>query len=186
MMTNLKDIRISRGIKSIDLARQMGIDKSTISNLERGNYKMPYSLAPKIAKALGCSVEELLGQELFSSKFAITDFYNALMSLIGKYQGSIKGWDDPAMAIDDDTSEKDAKELYRKQSEQELSSPEAKKSFALACLIDTITEDYRNITVDEIYEMKSLISDYLEKKCIPSRDFSDLYRKDPADGTPKK
>ncbi|PIH05215.1 helix-turn-helix transcriptional regulator [Clostridium combesii] len=57
---NVKLRRIELGIKQQDLAKQLGIGRSTLLKIEKGNYdNVKIGLAKRIAKALDSTVTEL-------------------------------------------------------------------------------------------------------------------------------
>lgn len=63
MALRLADIRVSKGFTQVQLAEKSGISQETISLYETGKQRpLPESLI-KLAKALDCSVGELLGIE---------------------------------------------------------------------------------------------------------------------------
>ena len=57
---NLKKIRLSKGIKQIEIARTLGVDRSFVSNIENGKTNPTLSTIASLAKALGVSTNELL------------------------------------------------------------------------------------------------------------------------------
>jgi transcriptional regulator with XRE-family HTH domain len=57
----LREIRVSRGVKQMDLAKKLGMDQSALSRYERGEMRLPSSLLAKMAKALNASADEILG-----------------------------------------------------------------------------------------------------------------------------
>lgn len=58
-LTNLKVLRLKKGMKAIDLAYSIGVSPATLSLWENGFKKVPLDMAIKIAGVLGCSLEEL-------------------------------------------------------------------------------------------------------------------------------
>lgn len=61
MNEKLKDLRDYHGISQRELARRIGVGKTTISEIERGD-RMPNVLtAIRIARALETTVEEIWG-----------------------------------------------------------------------------------------------------------------------------
>ena len=59
----LKALRDARGMSQEQLARQVGVSKGTISRYE-GNVQVPlFSVATKLALALGTSLDTLVGLE---------------------------------------------------------------------------------------------------------------------------
>jgi transcriptional regulator with XRE-family HTH domain len=57
---NLKEIRLSRGIKQAEIARTLGVDRSFVSNIENGKTNPTLSTIASLARALGVSTDELL------------------------------------------------------------------------------------------------------------------------------
>lgn len=57
---NLKEIRLSKGIKQIALAKTLNVDRSFVSNIENGKTNPTLSTISSLAKALGVSTNELL------------------------------------------------------------------------------------------------------------------------------
>ncbi|EPY2302239.1 DNA-binding protein [Clostridium sporogenes] len=61
---NVKLRRIELGIKQQDLAKQLGIGRSTLLKIEKGNYdNVKIGLAKRIAKVLDSTVTELFFNE---------------------------------------------------------------------------------------------------------------------------
>lgn len=65
-----KEIRKKRGLTQVELADELGIGQSTISQWERGVSMPEMATAKRAAMILNCSVGELLGDE------DIKDAYN--------------------------------------------------------------------------------------------------------------
>jgi len=59
LKTNIKELRESLNISSVQLAEKVGVPIQTIKYLEEGRYNPSLSLAYKIAKVLNCKVEDL-------------------------------------------------------------------------------------------------------------------------------
>jgi transcriptional regulator with XRE-family HTH domain len=57
---NIKRIRLTKKMSQGDICRELGIDRSYMSNIESGNKNPTLSSIIKIAKTLGVSVSELL------------------------------------------------------------------------------------------------------------------------------
>lgn len=55
----LKAARVNAGLTQIEAAKLIGTTKNTISNYERYLSKPSIEMAQKLAKAYGCSVNEL-------------------------------------------------------------------------------------------------------------------------------
>ena len=64
MVNYIKKVRITKGeITQEELARKVGVTRQTIIYIEKGKFNPSVKLALKIAKVLGCSVEELFELE---------------------------------------------------------------------------------------------------------------------------
>ncbi|MBR3438449.1 MAG: helix-turn-helix transcriptional regulator [Clostridia bacterium] len=65
MKNRIEEIRNERGIRQEELAKQLGVSRQTISSLENGRYNPSITLAYKIAKLFGMSIEEvfIFGEE---------------------------------------------------------------------------------------------------------------------------
>jgi len=61
MVANLKSIRKLRGMTQDALAKASGIHRITIAKYEAGKVKPSLENAEKMAKALKCSLDELIG-----------------------------------------------------------------------------------------------------------------------------
>lgn len=62
-MLNMKIARIKKGLRQIDLAKQVGMSPSTINRLEVGKKdikQLKFESIEKIAKALDITVNELI------------------------------------------------------------------------------------------------------------------------------
>lgn len=57
---NLKKIRLSKGIKQVEIARTLGVDRSFVSNIENGKTNPTLSTIASLAKAIEVSTNELL------------------------------------------------------------------------------------------------------------------------------
>ncbi len=64
MVSNLKLVRVARGIKQKDLAQQVGITPQYLMNLENGKAKNPsIKVMKNLSEALKCDVQELFFEE---------------------------------------------------------------------------------------------------------------------------
>lgn len=64
MRTNLKDLRKAAGYKSArEFAEAVGINPSTYANYEHGSREPGLEQAASIARALGCSIDDIVGSE---------------------------------------------------------------------------------------------------------------------------
>jgi molybdate-binding protein/DNA-binding XRE family transcriptional regulator len=59
LRNNLKSIRTRLGMSQQDLANQAGVTRQTISGVESGQYAPSVAITLRLAKALGCQVEDL-------------------------------------------------------------------------------------------------------------------------------
>jgi transcriptional regulator with XRE-family HTH domain len=60
-MKNLRAIRVSRGLTQKALGKKTGITQAAISRIEAGLQEPGYRTVLRIAVALGCEPEELIG-----------------------------------------------------------------------------------------------------------------------------
>ena len=56
----VRRLRESRGVTQAELAERVGLGRTSMTNLERGRQNPPLSLLPKLARALGVSVLDLV------------------------------------------------------------------------------------------------------------------------------
>lgn len=59
MKNRLEEIRKGRGIKQEELAQAMGVSRQTIGSLENGRYNPSITLAIKLARYFGMTVEDI-------------------------------------------------------------------------------------------------------------------------------
>ena len=59
MINRIEEIRKERGIRQDEFAKLLGVSRQTISSLETGRYNPSISLAYKIAKYFGMTIEEV-------------------------------------------------------------------------------------------------------------------------------
>lgn len=59
MHNRIEAIRKERGIRQEEFAKSMGVSRQTISSLENGRYNPSITLAYKIAKYFGMTIEEV-------------------------------------------------------------------------------------------------------------------------------
>lgn len=57
----LRELREARGLSQSQLAQLVGVDQSDLSHIEAGRHDPRLDTALKLARALGVSVEELVG-----------------------------------------------------------------------------------------------------------------------------
>lgn len=59
MKNRIEEIRKEKGIRQEDFAKELGVSRQTISSLETGRYNPSISLAYKIARFFGMTIEEV-------------------------------------------------------------------------------------------------------------------------------
>lgn len=59
LKNRIEEIRSARGIRQEDFARALGVSRQTISSLENGRYNPSISLAFRIAKYFGTTIEDV-------------------------------------------------------------------------------------------------------------------------------
>lgn len=55
----VRRLRESRGMTQAELAERVGLGRTSMTNLERGNQNPPLSLLPRLARGLGVAMREL-------------------------------------------------------------------------------------------------------------------------------
>jgi transcriptional regulator with XRE-family HTH domain len=60
---NIRKYRKTRGLTQVELAEKLGLSQVAVANYERGVRKPDVEMVPKIAHALGTSIEALFGLE---------------------------------------------------------------------------------------------------------------------------
>lgn len=61
-LLNIKQHRLAAGLTQAQLAKKMNVDQTAVSRWESGETKPLKKYHKKLAKVLGCSIEELLQQ----------------------------------------------------------------------------------------------------------------------------
>ena len=56
-------LRKQQDITQVEMAKTLGVSQQTINSYEVGRRRIPVSALPTLARALGVSLEELLGEE---------------------------------------------------------------------------------------------------------------------------
>ncbi len=56
---NIKRIRVKKNITQVQIAKQLGVDRSFVSNIENGKNNPTLTTIAKLAQVLGVPVEEL-------------------------------------------------------------------------------------------------------------------------------
>ncbi|MEI3406244.1 MAG: helix-turn-helix transcriptional regulator [Christensenellales bacterium] len=59
MINHLEELRKQRGIRQEDLAQALGVSRQTVISLEKGKYNPSLSLAFKLARYFGLSIEDI-------------------------------------------------------------------------------------------------------------------------------
>lgn len=59
MKNRIEEIRKQRGIRQEELAKMLGVSRQTVSSLETGRYNPSISLAFKVARCFGMTIEEV-------------------------------------------------------------------------------------------------------------------------------
>jgi len=62
MMSQIKALRLKKGLKQGEFAEAMGVQQSTVSNWETGRYEPDIETMRRIASFFGVSVDYLLGR----------------------------------------------------------------------------------------------------------------------------
>lgn len=60
---SIKERRMAVGLTQVQLAKKMNVDQSAVSYWESGKTKPARKYHKKLAKTLGCTVDELLKEE---------------------------------------------------------------------------------------------------------------------------
>jgi transcriptional regulator with XRE-family HTH domain len=68
MGSRIARLRKEEGITQVQLAELLGTSQQTITAYEVGRRRVPVSSLPKLAKLLGVSIEELIGEEATPGK----------------------------------------------------------------------------------------------------------------------
>ena len=59
MINHLEELRKQRAIRQEDLAQALGVSRQTVISLEKGKYNPSLSLAFKLARYFGLSIEDI-------------------------------------------------------------------------------------------------------------------------------
>ena len=59
MKNRIEEIRKEKGVRQEDFAKELGVSRQTISSLETGRYNPSISLAFKIARYFGMTIEDV-------------------------------------------------------------------------------------------------------------------------------
>lgn len=63
LINHLKEYRAKLGVNQQEMGRLAGVSRQTISQIERGDYSPSVTLALKLAKLCGCTVEDIFTYE---------------------------------------------------------------------------------------------------------------------------
>lgn len=69
----LKDLRLRRGMTQVEVARELGINQSAVSEYEKGQIRMHAALIAGFASVLQSSADEILGIEELKQSSHIKD-----------------------------------------------------------------------------------------------------------------
>ena len=62
------ELRKARDITQVEMAQTLGVSQQTINSYEVGRRRIPVSALPTLARSLGVSLEELLGEDAGTAK----------------------------------------------------------------------------------------------------------------------
>ena len=71
-MNKIKELRMNKGMKQIDLAKEVGITKSYLSEIENDKKNGSIEVINKIAAVLGVGVETLISSGTSKSEYTCT------------------------------------------------------------------------------------------------------------------
>lgn len=63
LTNHLKEYRVKLGVNQQQMGQLVGVSRQTISQIERGDYSPSVTLALKIAKTCGVTVEDIFAYE---------------------------------------------------------------------------------------------------------------------------
>lgn len=63
LYNHLKEYRVKINVNQFEMGQMVGVSRQTISLIERGDYSPSVTLAIKIAKVLGVTVEDIFSYE---------------------------------------------------------------------------------------------------------------------------
>lgn len=66
--TRVAELRRSQNITQVEMAATLGVSQQTINSYEVGRRRIPVSALPTLARSLGVSLEELLGDDAAAAK----------------------------------------------------------------------------------------------------------------------
>lgn len=62
------ELRKARNVTQVEMAQTLGVSQQTINSYEVGRRRIPVSALPRLARSLGVSIEELLGEDAGTAK----------------------------------------------------------------------------------------------------------------------
>lgn len=65
---NLKKLRVKSGLNQRELSQKIGIGQSMLAQIERGTKTLSLPLAATISEELGCSIYDIIGDEIGEDK----------------------------------------------------------------------------------------------------------------------
>jgi transcriptional regulator with XRE-family HTH domain len=66
--TRVAELRKAEGITQVQMAQTLGVSQQTINSYEVGRRRIPVSVLPVLARTLGVSMEELIGEPPTAAK----------------------------------------------------------------------------------------------------------------------
>jgi transcriptional regulator with XRE-family HTH domain len=66
--TRVAELRKAQSITQVEMAQTLGVSQQTVNSYEVGRRRIPVSALPTLARALGVSLEELLGDDAGAAK----------------------------------------------------------------------------------------------------------------------
>ena len=102
-MNRIKEIRISKGIRQIELAQTLGISQSTLSTWENGRYEPDIAAINKLADYFGVSSDYLLGRDIEFAMFGGENIPidDELMQDVASFAAHIKAQKNKASSKDE-------------------------------------------------------------------------------------
>jgi transcriptional regulator with XRE-family HTH domain len=64
----VSELRKAQNITQVEMAQTLGVSQQTINSYEVGRRRIPVSALPTLARSLGVSLEELLGEDAGATK----------------------------------------------------------------------------------------------------------------------
>ncbi len=92
--SRLREVREQRGIPQAELARRAGLSRQALSAIEQGRYLPNTAVALRLARALGCAVEDLFGlreEAVVRARLAHPDV-GTVRVRVGRVRGRLVAW----------------------------------------------------------------------------------------------